>query len=449
MRTLLFRIFTSWRADLLHYIPKPAYTIRMRQVPFTPNRNIYIVNAPETVREIMFDKVDQYPKSDILTSSLDPLVGNSIFTVSGEQWRRQHRMIEQVFSKLRLKTAYETMQTAMHDYEKRLDAQAGGIVNLDEEMAFATADIIFRTMFSRPIDDADAMMIFKEFTIYQESLPHFTGRRMFRQIAHKSPKLPARALEACSLIRSVIAKIVDERLSGAVEHDDICQIICTCKDPETGQPFTREEMISQIAVFFLAGHETSASALTWTLLCLSQDDYAADKLRDEVYSIVGDGDIPFEALNRMKFASAIFKEGLRLYPPVSFITRYALKTDKLRDHHDIKPDDLMVISPWLIHRHQKFWKNADRFDPDRFVNDRTGGGPNGAWLPFGAGPRVCIGAAFANAEASLILGTLTRRYKLTPLDPHKIEPVARLTVRPRDRVRVRVELRERRQAEAA
>lgn len=413
----------------------------MGKPPFTSKRSIYVINDPDMIRRVMVDKVDDYPKSDLLTDSLKPLLGDSIFTVSGDKWKRQKRMIDQVFAKLRLKVAYATMQDSIRDYIEKLDQKVGSTINLDEEMAYITADVIFRTMFSKPIEDGDANTIFSEFTIYQESLPHMTGRAVFRAAAHSKQEFPKRGLTACTKIRNIIASIVDDRLSGNVKEDDICQIIVECRDPETGDGFTREEIINQIALFFLAGHETSASALTWGLLCLSQSPKDWSALHDEVIEQAGNNEIPYEAIGRMKFTSAVFKETLRLYPPIAFIPRYALKEDKMRKF-DIKPNDTILIAPWIVQRHRKYWENPDHFDPSRFIKDRTGGAPNGTWIPFSVGQRVCTGAAFANAESALVLGTIARRYKLTPIDLDKITPVSRLTLRPKDRLEMKLEFRD-------
>lgn len=441
LKSIFLRVFTSKKSDILHYIPEKAFNIFMGKAPFTSKRAIYLVNDPNMIRHVMVDQVDDYPKSDLVTDSLMPLVGDSIFTVSGEQWKRQNRMIDQVFAKLRLKVVFETMQASIRDYIEKLDQKVGGIVNLDEEMAYITADVIFRTMFSKPIENGDANTIFREFNIYQESLPHMTGKIVFRAAAHSKTKIPKRGMDACAKIRDIIAAIVDERLSGNVKEDDICQIIIECRDPETGGGFTREEIINQIAFFFLAGHETSASALTWALLCLSQSPQDEAALYNEVQAQAGDDEISYEAVGRMKFTSAVFKETLRLYPPVAFITRYALKEDKLRSFN-IKPDDMIIIAPWVVQRHRKYWENPDHFDPSRFIKNRAGGAPNGTWIPFSVGQRVCTGAAFANAESALVLGSITRRYKLTPLEVDKITPVSRLTLRPKERLKVKLEFRD-------
>lgn len=439
--SVIWRIINSRKNDILHYIPEKSFSIFMGKAPGTSKRSIYLVNDPNMIKHIMVDRVDDYPKSDLVTGSLMPLLGDSIFTVSGDKWKRQSRMINQVFAKLRLKVAYSSMQDSIRDYIEKLDQKVGNTINLDEEMAYVTADVIFRTMFSKPIEDGDANTIFREFTIYQESLPHMTGTAVFQAAAHSKQTIPKHGMEACAKIRNIIASIVDDRLSGKIKEDDICQIIVECRDPETGDGFSREEVINQIAFFFLAGHETSASALTWGLLCLSQSPQDWQTLHDEVIAQAGDGEIPYETIGRMKFTSAVFKETLRLYPPVAFITRYALKEDKMRNFN-IKPDDMMIIAPWVVQRHRQYWENPDHFDPSRFIQDRAGGAPNGTWIPFSVGQRVCTGAAFANAESALVLGTIARRYKLTPIDLDKIMPVSRLTLRPKDRLQMKLEFRD-------
>ncbi len=439
LRWTLLRSMFSRRSDVLYYVPETAFDRLFVRMPFS-RRPLFLVNNPEVIREIMLDKIDDFPKGDLLTDALRPLVGDSIFTVSGERWRRQHRMIDQVFSKLRLRDTFGIMQTAIADYVARLDQNVGGTIEIDTEMAYVTADIIFRTMFSRRITDGEAAEIFTEFTVYQRSLPHMTGRAIYAARAGTALKLPARGLEAAERIRRIISHLVDERVSGRVVEDDICQIIATCRDPESGAAFTITEMVDQVAFFFLAGHETSASALTWALLCLSQAPLYADKIDSEVRKTCDMDPVAFDLRNKLRTTNAVFREALRLYPPVSFIARTASSNVEVQGR-EIPEGSLMILAPWTVHRHQRFWDNPDRFDPDRY--EAKGGTPQlpGAWFPFGAGPRVCTGAAFATMEAVLILGTLMRRYRMTPIAPDKIRPVSRLTVRPEDRIVANLSLR--------
>ncbi len=432
LRGLFLRSLFSTRRDVLHYVPEPAFDALFVRVPIS-RRPFFLVNNPAVIREIMLDRIDDFPKSDILTDALRALIGNSIFSVSGERWRRQHRMIDEVFAKLRLRDTFGVMQSAIADYVARLDKRVGSTIEIDGEMAHLTADVIFRTMFSRPISDGEAAEIFNEFTTYQSSLPHMTGRRLYRSRPNRSVPVPRRGLEAAARIRRIIANIIDERVSGRVVEDDICQIIVTCRDPDTNETFTVEEMIDQVAFFFLAGHETSASALTWALLCLSQADDYAERIDREVREVCGTGPIGFDVRNKLRTTNAVFREALRLYPPVSFIPRTALRDVEVQGRL-IPKDSIVVLAPWIVQRHRQFWDDPDYFNPDRFDDPHGITPPPGAWFPFGAGPRVCTGAAFATMEAVLILGTLTRRYRMQPLAPDKVRPTSRLTVRPEKRI---------------
>ncbi len=201
-------------------------------------RPAFFVNCPKTIRRIMVDRLDNYPKSPLMVDTLDALLGDSIFTVSGPVWKRQHRVINEVFRKLRLADVFLVMRQPLDDFLARLEARVGREIDIDVEMAHVTADVIFRAMFSRPISDSEAQLIFSEFTRYQDNLPHTTGWSIFLGKAGKSAKMPKAGQDAARNIREVIARLLAERRSGAVRRDDICQIIAECRDPETDVAFT-------------------------------------------------------------------------------------------------------------------------------------------------------------------------------------------------------------------
>ena len=302
--------------DILRLLPEALFKAQMVKLPFI-RRPTYVVNCPITIKHIMSGQLANYPKSHMMTDALDALLGNSIFTVSGEVWNRQRRMIAEVFAKLRLVDVFAVMREATDDYLARLDQRVGKTIDIDAEMAHVTADVIFRTMFSRPIQDVEARLIFDEFTRYQDAMPHTTGRSLFfTSRANKATPLPRAARTAAKRIREVIAALLMERRSGAVRRDDICQIIADCRDPETGASFTDEEALDQIAFFFLAGHETSASALTWALICMSGDPETADAVAREAQEVAGADGVTFEHRTRLHLTNAVFKDALRRYPSV-------------------------------------------------------------------------------------------------------------------------------------
>lgn len=438
--SVVARCIATGGNDILRLLPEVFFRRQMMRLPLL-RRPTYIVNCPITIRHIMSERLENYPKSPLMTAPLDALVGDSIFTVSGETWNRQRRMIAQVFAKLRLADVFDVMRESVDDYLARLDARVGGTVDIDAEMAHVTADVIFRTMFSRPIQDTEARLIFDEFTRYQDVLPHTTGRSiLLTGQKSKATRLPRKAQMAATHIREMIAALLAERRSGKVVCDDICQIIADCRDPVTGDQFTDEEALDQIAFFFLAGHETSASALTWALACLSGDPAIADEVADEVGEATGGGAVTYENRKRLTLTNAVFKEALRLYPSVAFFTRSPIEGETLRGY-DLNPGDELIISPWIVQRHRDFWDLPDHFVPKRHLREGGRAIKPGTWMPFGFGPRVCTGAAFATMEAELILAEITRRYRLKVIAPEKVEPVSRLTARPKRRLTAKVERR--------
>jgi len=432
---VLARALFTRRRDILDLLPAEAYRVKMGRVPIG-KRRIWIVNDPKTIREVMVDKVDNYPKSDLMVAALKPLVGDGIFISNGPAWRRQRSMIEPAFAHMRLTSAFPQMVGAVDDFVAEL-ASAKGPVEIDAAMSRVTADIIYRTIFSEPLASNEARGVFDAFQRYQDVVPQVNPKTFLSAPANAEFDEVPEVMEACRRIREVLGRVLDHRLAATEPHDDLAGAIVAARDKETGTGFTREELIDQIAVFFLAGHETSASVLAWSLFLLSQVPSAAERIRAEVAEVCGDGPVAYAHTAKLAFTRAVFKETMRLYPPVSFITRIARAADKLRDY-DIEAGDLVVISPWLVHRHDKFWKDPEAFDPTRFLPENEKKIKPDTYLPFGLGPRVCTGGGFAQTEGVLILASLMRRFRFETLKPEKVMPICRMTVRPENAILARV-----------
>lgn len=425
------------RRDILSILPERAYEIFVGSAPYG-KRPIVLVNHPNLVRKVLVDEAADYPKSDLMVGALEPLVGDGVFISAGARWAHQRRMIDPAFAHMRIRTAFAQMAAAMKDFEARLDALAasGEPALLDEEMSHLTADIVFRTIFSEPIEGEEARAVFRAFAAYQNAVPQIElrtmlGSRPFERIAPGDD-----VVRTCRAIRETIGAMIDRRLSSGERMNDIAGDVIAARDPETGAGFDREELIDQIAVFFLAGHETSASALTWALFILSQKRRAYRRLADEARQAIGDAPPTFEQIRRLPFARAVFRETLRLYPPVSFITRVAMK-DGLIGKEEAPKGALVVVSPWIIHRHRRFWDAPEVFAPRRFLGANEKRIAPGSYIPFGLGPRVCTGASFATTESVLILASIARRYRIETTNADRVEPVGKLTTRPKEPVRMR------------
>ncbi|MGF1543240.1 MAG: cytochrome P450 [Parvularculaceae bacterium] len=431
---------TVWRGDgdLLSLLPAEAYRMKAGELGYS-RRSIKLFNDPALVREAMFDADGMFPKSDLMVGALEPLIGDSIFVSDGEKWRRQRAMIDPAFSLMRLNLAFDQMAAAVDDYEARLDAVAasGEAISLDLAMSHLTADIICRTVFSVSLESAVARDVFDDFAVFERGVAQVRIWRLIVDPAWTEVRQEPEVLAACERIRGHLGALVDTHLEAPGCYDDIASAVIAARDADTGAAFTREELIDQLGVFFLAGHETTASALIWAIFMLTADDRSLARLREEIASVVGEGEVSFDAVKKTPFARAVFREALRLYPPITFMPRVALRDGEVGGRK-VRKGALIMISPWTTHRHKEYWPDPDAFDPDRFLSPREAEIPTGAYIPFGLGPHTCIGAGFAAVESALILTRLMRRYDFEVLDRASVRPAARLTTRPAEQVMVRV-----------
>ncbi len=438
LRSLL-RVIAQGEGDLLSLIPDLAYQKML--LPLGPTRRgILYLNDPAIVAHVLADPDGIFPKNDLMVDAVEPLIGDAMFVSSGATWRQQRRMIEPAFSHMRLNRAFGQMAAAVDDHERWLDERitANEPYSLDAAMGHLTADVITRTIFSTALHEGAARDVFEAFTLFERQVASVNVKALILDKPWNRTKQPPEVLDACRRIRAHIGEMLDPRLApGATVIDDIAGAAIAAEDPDTGKTFTRDELVDELGVFFLAGHETSASVLTWVFFLLSQRPEIVARIRTEVDALCGDGPVTIEHAKRVPFIKQVFKETMRLYPPITFLPRVALQ-DTVLGTRKVKRGTMLMVAPWTIHRHQKLWKEPELFDPDRFSPEREHEITPGSFLPFGVGPRVCVGAAFATLEAALIIARLTRRYDFTTLDAASVRPVARLTTRPRHEIMVRV-----------
>lgn len=435
----LFRAISSFERDLITLLPGEAY----REPVFWPGysrRGIYLVSEPALVAEVMGDARVFFPKNELMVGALAPLVGNGVFISEGRVWERQRRMIDPAFAHMRVNQAFRHMAAAMTAAEARFDAAAaaGTVLSLEAELSHLTADIMFRTIFSESFSGALSIRVFDAFARFQKACANVSLRHLLLTRSGAPIRQPRAAQEAAAEIRSLVDQMLEARLALAPEDqpDDIARDIIAARDPATGDGFTRAEMLDQLAVFFLAGHETTASALTWTLFILAEAPEMAERVRAEVAETCGDAPLTAAGVKRLGFVRNVFRETLRLYPPVTFLARTTAEARRLGPI-DLPKGAMVLVSPWVIQRHEALWDNPDRFDPDRFAAGQEARMPQGAYLPFGQGARLCVGVAFAMMEAGLIIAAMLRRYEIEALDAARVRPVARLTTRPADKIGVR------------
>ncbi len=431
----LWRYAQLFRQDILSAQPAKLYRAWMAEFR-TPFFRSYLVNQPELVREVLNARPMDFPKSARVGEGLRPLLGNSVFLTNGATWQRQRRIIDPAFEGGRLRDTFPAMKAAGEAAVDRLRARQG-VVEIEEEASHAAADVIFRTLFSIPIEAPIAAEVFHQFREYQRTQP-ILNLAAFVPVPRWMPRFHRRKTRATAqAIRRLITQLTQERMwqiEADTAPDDLATKIMTTEDPETGQTFDTQEMVDQVAIFFLAGHETSASALGWALYLLAMFPEAQERVAAEAAAA---GDIDFSDLSKLRFTRDVFRETLRLYPPVPMMVRETTCPERFRDR-DLPLGSQIVLSPWHLHRHARLWDNPDAFDPDRYATENGKTCLRDAYIPFSSGARVCTGAGFAMVEGPLLLALLARAFRFERIEGEEPVPVAYLTVRARDGIRLRV-----------
>ncbi|WP_295533747.1 cytochrome P450 [uncultured Thioclava sp.] len=439
-RVSLWRYFRLFKSDILSAQPARLYRAWMAEFR-TPFFRSYLCNDPDLVDLVLKERPMDFPKSDRVREGLKPLLRESVFITNGEQWLAQRRIIDPAFEGGKLRETFPAMWDAGVACVDRLKMKVGSQpIDIELETSHSAADIIFRTLFSIPIEDETAGAVFTEFKSHQRASPVVNlGAllplpRWFPRFHSRQTKRTARRIRA--LIESLTTQRAAQIAQGTAPND-LATKIMTTPDPETGKTFDTAEMVDQVAIFFLAGHETSASALAWSLYLLATNPDWQDRIAAEAETVLAD-EIPyFSILNKLKLSRAVFRETMRLYPPVPMFVREAKCPETFRNRR-VKAGSQVVISPWHLHRHERIWDNPDGFDPARWDTPNGKTGLRRAYIPFSTGARACPGAGFAMAEGPLLLSMIVRAFRIDPVTGREPVPVAHLTVRGRDGIWLRL-----------
>lgn len=436
--SFLLRFFRGWHS-WLHVLFEKSYCMKMGHIR-QPGLDLFMVNEPKLVRRILVEEPEKYPKHELMHRLLEPLLGNSIFTTNGAVWERQRRLMDQAFLQNRLQLVFPLMLNGIGRMVERLDTVADGrSFEVDGEMTYVTADIMFRTILSEDLAAADATKIYEAFLRFQHHSQKAVVLMMYR-LPSFLPRIGSK--KAAREIRSVLSSIIARRFETYDKGErqpatDILGALMEAIDPIDNDRFTYPEMVDQICMLFLAGHETSASALAWALYLLSHSPEIQERIREEISQEVGERQFEFGDASKLKVVRNVFRETLRLYPPVGFFMREAAETHCMRDK-TVDKGSPVVVSPWLIHRHRDLWERPDEFDPDRFETEAGKASSKCAYIPFSMGPRICVGLGFAIQEAMLVIATIVRRYKIEPVREHIPQTVGRVTIRSDNGIRVRL-----------
>jgi cytochrome P450 len=389
----------------------------------------FLVNKPEYIEQVLLTNQQNYGKTQLARTLLGPLLGNGLLLSEGAFWRRQRAIAAPTFQPKRIAGFVDVMAAEAEATAARWRDKTEAF-DVASEMMGLTLSIIARTMFSSDIggEIETVRRLMDEVIEQRPNLLDLFGFPRWVPRGHSN-----RYRAAVEGFDALVARIIAERRAQGVDHGDLLSMLLAARDPETGEGMSDKQLRDEILTIFVAGHETTANALSWTWHLLARHPEAEAKMRAELTEVLGGRAPSFADLPDLKYTRMVFEEAMRLYPPAHAITRTALKEDWIGGVR-IPPGAVLTINIYVTHRNPTLWPEPERFDPERFTPEAIAARPRFAYLPFGGGPRVCIGSGFAMAEAQVILATLAQRHRLRSAPGREVEPIGLVTLRPKDGV---------------
>lgn len=416
----------SARRNILSIIPEIA--TRQPMVSGRTGKRWHMVMDPGAIRRILLEELDNYPKSLVTKNLLRPAVGESLFIAEGDHWRWQRRAAAPAFSHRNVLNLAPVMSGAAGRSVDRVAASSGQAIDMAEDMVRTTFDVISDVTFSGG-DAFDADGVHRAIDDYISA----AGKISLFDILGFPDWVPRPARVAAGpgmrQMKALADRAVnDRRARGHDGTPDLLDLLLAGEDPETKRKMNTAELRDNLLTFIVAGHETTALTLAWSLYLCAFDQEVQDRARAEARAVLTHGQpATGEDVANLPFIRQIADEALRLYPPAGMISRTALKKDRLCDR-DIRPGDTVIIPIYALHRNHLLWEDPDHFRPERFADRKAV--DRYAYLPFGDGPRICIGSSFALQEAVIILATLLARFRFRPIAGRDPKPVMILTLRP-------------------
>lgn len=411
--------------------------VRLKVIPgFT----IFLSMHPDHAEHILSTHSENYEKPDFFLKPMGLVQGKGLFSSEGEHWQQHRRLMQPAFQQRRLVrlhgVIWDCVGSLLREWEEK---PAGEVIDIAAEMKRLTLKIVGLALFSVDISDesnrlAQALRIGVEY-VYGRltaplSLPVWVPTPTNRQF-----------LQAKSTIDSVVLEIIQNRRQHPDSSDDLLSMLMSATDEETGKGLSDLDLLNEMITLFNAGHDTTATSLAWTWYLLGLHPDIAENMRSEVETVLQRGEPTFEKLPQLKYTRRVFDESLRLCPPgMGLAPRAALAADEI-DGYSIPQGAIMNIAFYFTLRHPDFWQNPEAFDPDRFLPEKVSNRPKYAYMPWGAGPHVCIGKNFALMEVMTILSAIAQRFQINLISKQPIEIDPRFTLRPKGGVKVRIEPR--------
>ncbi|HEX2148903.1 MAG TPA: cytochrome P450 [Actinomycetota bacterium] len=414
--------------DVVRYVAGPPGPMRIVA---------YGIAHPDGVQQVLAGNADRYSKQDAAYNEIRALVGNGLLTSEGEVWRRQKRLVQPLFTHSRVASYVDMMSQESAELVERWNQLRlkDGTVDLHSEMTRFSLRVVCRALFGTDVD--------KIVPVLKDNVPFLSKKAFTRSLApvhipHDWPTPGNRHTNrAIREVYEIVDQLIAERRADPSGPDDLLSLLLAAQDPEGGTGLSDTEVRDQALIFLLAGHETTATSLTFTLHLLGLHPDIQQKVRDEAAEVLN-GRLPNHADTKaLTYTTMTIKEAMRLYPAVYAIPRLISREDEIGGF-TLPVGAVVAVSPWVTHRHPDFWDDPERFDPERFTPEKEKTRHRYAYFPFGGGPRACIGQYFSMLESIVMTPVLVRAFQFTS-QPGRVKLFTGVTLRPNQAMPCRIE----------
>ncbi len=396
---------------------------------------------PEIVQHVMQKNNRNYRKSEIQTKMIAQFAGQGLLTSDGSYWLRQRRLIQPGFHRAKLAALSDVMLKVVQESWNDLDklAASNQPFDLSIEMTKMAFQVVAKSLFTTSVSDeemitlADNIQEIQEYIVQRLRQPYMIP---WFYLTGKSK----RQLKISKESRAIILRIIQERRASGKSHDDLLDMLLAARYEDTNEGMTDLQLLDESLILFVAGHETSANALSWAFYLLCENPAATKKIRSEYQEVVGDRKVEFSDFPKLKYTTQVIQETMRIYPPAWITDRLANEPDDIKDYH-IPKDRMFAIYIYGLHHSKKYWKEPENFIPERFEKENMKGKPSFAYMPFGGGPRLCIGNNFAMMEMQMVILELLKRYDFELVKDQKIEAMPYVTLQPKYGIQIKIKKR--------
>lgn len=419
------------RRDLLSIWPEDAFQMQFMKTKII-NRLIFVANCPDLVRYVFLENNANYEKkSPLMRKALEPLLGNGLFISDGATWQK-HRTIETpLFATEQVaKYAGVMVQTTQERAQRWASLPQGSTLQVLPEMGQLTAEIICRALFGNHLGAVQAAEVVASFADYQAAIEQMDVSTFFGLPSWIPNLRMNKAHKAAKRIHEIVDGVIAQGMKTDNKNTLLSHFLQRLGNKNAEEALTTLQIRNELIVLFMAGHETTANTLAWAWYLISQCPEVEKKIHDEVDEVLRGGSAGFDSFAKLTYTRAVIEETLRLYPPVPILSRETVNDDVIRTRH-VPAGSIMLVVPWLLHRHKRYWDKPDHFIPERFLADAEVKIDKFAYIPFSVGPRVCIAKFFGTVEATLCLAILAQQFRLQVPEGQIVTHECRLTLRPK------------------